>query len=116
MMEHFAWGAMGMRRVEPDTVPTSYVRSIDADYEIRELTAKLAEAQEELRLSNMQRDQAICVADEAEADAARGRELLADLVSLADAAMIDANRDGAGYERDTELADARAYLSQREGE
>jgi hypothetical protein len=44
----------------------------------------------------------------------RLREALADLVPLALTAMTEANSDGAGYDTDAELADARAALAPKE--
>ena len=42
--------------------------------------------------------------------------VLGDLVGLAEAAMADANADGAGYDIDSELADARAAIAKAHGE
>ena len=41
------------------------------------------------------------------------RRVLADIVSLADGAMVAANNDGAEYDRSAELEEAKTILSRR---
>ncbi|HEX7050333.1 MAG TPA: hypothetical protein VF188_09045 [Longimicrobiales bacterium] len=60
---------------------------------IDRLTRELSEAREEIR---------------------RLREVLADLIGVAEAAMRQANNDGGEYDVDGELADARAVLAEVE--
>lgn len=72
------------------------------------LRHELAEARRKLDAERVNTDNAYI-------KLAKTLRLLDDMIELADGAMKSANRDGAEYDRDAELKDARAFLAAHGG-